>query len=656
MLGLSTGLSALRVSQRALDIVGQNIANANTPGYHRQVANLATRLPIELDGLSIGTGVQITDVRRLHSGLLENALVQHASESSNTATQLETLRHVEDLLATGEGSLHDLLEKFFNGLEQLSTRPGDMTMRRVLLGNGAALSNEFNYVAGEIDRSRADLNVQIADAVNKINELARQIAELNVATQRSSARGITANDLLDQREQLTKQLAELINLRTVDGEQGQVGIFLEGAPLVVADRANTLKVSTDSAGNVVITAPGIPDPVTVSGGRLGALLQLHNETLPAYQDRVATLAREFIRAINGLHATGLGLNGPHTFLSGLQAVNDATVPLVQAGLALPPQPGSLFVSVTDLATGQRTMSEIAVNPATQSLDDVATVISALTGLRAFVDPQSRILRISAETGYAFDFAGGLDTAPTSTNITGTALPGIGGTFSGANNDLYTFRVVGSGTVGVTAGLTLEVQNSASTVIASLNIGQGYEPGQVIQAANGLTVQLSAGSVNDGDNFTARVIGRPDTAGILAALGLGGLFNGNDARSIRLNDQILLEPERLAASRTGLPGDSSNIARMVAVRDQLLMAGGTQTLRDGYATLASDVGGTIQNLSERQTHQELLGLRLESERQSISGVDSNEELVRMVQFQRSFQMAAKYINVVNQTLDELTQIV
>src|SRR5262245_26555618 len=117
MLGLSTGLSALRVSQRALDIVGQNIANANTPGYHRQVPNLATRLPMELDRLSIGTGVQITDVRRLHSALLENALAQHASESSDITAQLETLRHIEDVMSTGEGSVHDLLEQFFNGLE-----------------------------------------------------------------------------------------------------------------------------------------------------------------------------------------------------------------------------------------------------------------------------------------------------------------------------------------------------------------------------------------------------------------------------------------------------------------------------------------------------------------------------------------------------------
>src|SRR5262245_4762089 len=152
MLGLSTGLSALRVSQRALDTIGQNIANANTPGYHRQVINLSTRLPIELDNLSIGTGVQITDIRRLHNRLLENALTQHASDSGTTTAQLDTLRHLEALLATGDGSIHDNMEAFFSALEQLSTKPGDDTLRRVALGAGAALSDEFNYVSSEFDR------------------------------------------------------------------------------------------------------------------------------------------------------------------------------------------------------------------------------------------------------------------------------------------------------------------------------------------------------------------------------------------------------------------------------------------------------------------------------------------------------------------------
>jgi flagellar hook-associated protein FlgK len=656
MLGLSTGLSALRVSQRALDIVGQNIANANTPGYHRQVLNLATRLPVELDGQSIGTGVQITDVRRLRSGLIENALVQHASDSGDIATQLEALRHVETLLSTGDGSVHNLLEKFFNGLEQLSTRPGDMTLRRVVLGTAAALSDEFNYVAGEMDRSRQNVNLQLSSAVGQINSLAKQIAGLNEAIQRSAARGINANDLLDQREQLVKQIAEFMPVRVVDAQQDQVSIFLEGAPLVISNRANTLSLASDAEGNAIVTAAGLPDPLNINSGKLGGMLQIHNTTIPEYQDRIDTLAREFIRAINGVHATGLGLDGPFTLLAGMQPVNDAGIPLAQAGLTLPPSAGSLFVTVTDLATGQRTISEIAVNPATQSLNDVANAISAVTGLLATVDPQSQLLTVRAQAGYGFDFAGQLESAPSSMNVTGTSQPAVAGRYTGTTNDTYTFEVVGSGIVGVTPGLKLDVKNSAGAVIGTFNIGQGYEPGQAIQAVNGLSVQLSAGTVNNGDDFTARVIAQPDTSGVLVALGLGGLFVGSDSRSIRLNGEVLLDPARLATSQTGLPGDTSNLDRLVAVRDKLLLSGGTQTLRDGYAAIATDVGAAVQNLSERQDHQELLGLRLEAERQSVSGVDANEELVRMVQFQRSFQMAAKYINVVSQTLDELTQII
>jgi flagellar hook-associated protein 1 FlgK len=656
MLGLTTGLSALQVSQRALDIVGQNIANANTPGYHRQVLNLSTRFPVEIGGQSIGTGVQITDVRRLHSQLLESALAQHASESGDAASQLETLRHIESLLTTGEGSIHDTMEKFFNGLEQLSTRPGEVTLRRTVLGTASALSSEFNYVGGEFDRIRTDMKSQIESVVTEVNSLAREIADLNESIQRSAARDVTANDLLDQREQLTKQLAELTGIRMVEADQSQLNIFLEGWPLVVANQATTLGVSKDTDGNTIVTRPGSDDGVAIHGGKLGALLTLQNSTVPAYQERLELLAHEFIRAINNVHATGVGLNGPFSFLDGVTSVSDTTVPLTQAGLAFPPQAGSLFMNITNTATGQRTLVEIAVDPATQSLDDLATTISGVTGVQAIADAQTGSLQILAESGYAFDFSGQLQTDLNSVAVTGTSVPQVAGTYTGTTNDTYTFRVVGSGTVGVTPDLSLKVRNSAGTVIGSINIGQGYEPGKSIAAVNGLTVQMTAGSVNDGDNFTARVIGQPDTAGILPALGLGTLFTGAGALDIRVNDKVMADPTQFAAARSGMPGDGSNLARMIAVRDQPLLGNGTQSLRDGYAALVTDVASSVQNLSERQSHQELLGQRLEAERQSISGVDTNEEMVKMVQFQRSFQMAAKYINVVSQTLDELARIV
>src|SRR3990172_7375402 len=185
MSSFSTGLSALTVSQRALDIIGQNIASANTPGYHRQVPRLAARLPTDLGGLSIGNGVEITDVARLRSDLLESAVTQHTFELGDTTARLETLRQVEALLSTGEGSLHDRLEAFFNQLEQLSARTDDAALRRAVLGSATALGDQFTSLSADLGRLREGAAAQIKGLVNEINSRAQQVAQLNGMIQRA---------------------------------------------------------------------------------------------------------------------------------------------------------------------------------------------------------------------------------------------------------------------------------------------------------------------------------------------------------------------------------------------------------------------------------------------------------------------------------------
>jgi len=120
--------------------------------------------------------------------------------------------------------------------------------------------------------------------------------------------------------------------------------------------------------------------------------------------------------------------------------------------------------------------------------------------------------------------------------------------------------------------------------------------------------------------------------------------------------LLAHPERLAFSQSGQPGDGANLIKLVALRDQSTMDGGRQTFRQFLANLIGNVGSQVQDADARTTAYETLGAQLEDQRQSVSGVDTNEELIRLVQYQRSYQMAARFVSVVNQTLDELFQLV
>jgi flagellar hook-associated protein 1 len=652
MSSLSIGASALNVDQQVLTLLGQNIANAGTPGYHRQVADLAALT----NGTPIGGGVEITQVRRLVNNALESEINQNSFQTSSLSTQLDSLNQVQSFLATGAGSLQDLLNKFFTDLQQLSAQPDDTVQRQAFLSTAANLSQQLNSLDASFQQLRTSVDAQTKQAVSQINALAPQIASLNAAIHQATIQGDPPNNLQDQRDQLINQLSTLVDVRTIPGEFNQVNVIAGGESVVLGSNSSQLQLGFDQSGKVQVTAPGVTTPLSITGGNLGGLLQVRNVTLPDFQSRLNTLTQQLIQKVDGVQATGLGLTGPMTFLAGSRSAASAGVPLAQANLAFPPQAGTLFVSVTNQATGQRTLSRINIDPATQSLQDVANAITGIGNIQAVVDNQTQTLRILAQPGYAFDFAGQLPTAPENVNVSGSATPQISGAYSGSPNDTYTFKVIGSGTVGVTPNLALEVRNGSGTLLDTENIGAGYTAGAALGPINGVNVSLGAGTVNDGDSFTAPVVANPDTSGILAALGLNTFFTGTTANDIQVNPAIVNNPDQLAASRSGQPGDNTNLQRLIAVGDQPVLANGTATLSQFFDSMVADAGSQVQDLTQQQTALQAVGQQLSSQQQSLSGVDPNEELVNLLQFQRAFQLSARYVTVVNDALNSLIGII
>lgn len=661
MSSFSIGLSALRANQIGLETVGQNIANSETPGYHRQAPEFVSVDAGSRSGVQVGLGVRVADIRQYRSELLEQAVTSNTFQSNSTTAELDDTRQIEAYLTPGNGGLDNLLETFFNQLQDLTSRPDDAALRRVALGGAVALTNGMNNLAANLDQLKGGVDGELRQAVGDVNSIASQIANLNEAVHRAEAQGLTAADQRDQRDKLVNDLAQLIDVRTID-QGGQITVLSGGVPLVVGSTVTPLQYGTDTSDNGIITVEGAKTAQVVTGGKLQGLLQVRNVTLPDFRGRLDTLAQELARRLDGVQATGLGLTGPLRFTTSNRPVTKVNVPLAQAGLALPPQAGTLYISVTDTA-GQRSLHAVNIDPSTQSLQDVANAINGVGHLNAVVNAQSGTLQIVAATGYSFDFAGRLATQPTTTSFSDPTPPAAQatGTYTGAANDVYTYTVAGvtgpgPGVVGVTPGLTLNVTNSAGQTIASLNIGQGYSPGSDLPVSNGVQVHLGAGNLNNGDSFTTQVIAQPDTAGLLTALGMNTFFVGNAASDLKVRPELLTNPEQLAASRSGQPGDNTNLQRMVAARDAVGLANGTQTIGQFYAAMVGDVGTKVRELDQRQTDQQALGRSLAAQQQSVSGVDPNEELVQMLQYQRGFEAAARFINVVNDTLNQLFQTI
>jgi flagellar hook-associated protein FlgK len=557
MNAFSIGISAIAAANRAIDLIGQNIANANTPGYHRQRINFANRV---YDGVH-GVGVDVVSLTRFEAQPIRTAILRGNSDAGAIDARLGVRRQIEASLGSATGDIGSGLENFFNSLEQLTARPDEVALRRTSLGTAADLATRFRNTATDLDRLRTNLGQQITQTVNEVNSFAARIAELNTRIAHVEGGGQQANDLRDQRDQLIHELSQRIDVRIVEQPLGVVNVITSGTAVVVGEFANKLELSSTPSGNLVVFPTGTTQSLTFASGQLSGQLREYNQDLPAVRSRLDQLAAALIQNINQRHATGIGTAGLLTTTTSTIPVADVTQPLSTQNLPFLIQNGQLTVSVTDITAGTRSNTVISIDPSVMSLQDLATAFSAVPGLSASVNTTSGTIQITSLPGYEFDFAG-RDTVPS-----------------------------------------------------------------------------SGGGVSN-----------PDTAGILVGLGINGLFTGTNAASIAVRPDILADPRLLSASLSGQPGDSGNLERLAAVRDQQLLSG--RTFSADYAEIAAGVGTDVLLLRDQKMTQDGLLLNLFGQEQSVIGVDINEEMLNLLTFQRMIEGASKYMATVNEALDSI----
>jgi flagellar hook-associated protein FlgK len=242
---------------------------------------------------------------------------------------------------------------------------------------------------------------------------------------------------------------------------------------------------------------------------------------------------------------------------------------------------------------------------------------------------------------------------------------ISGLYTGSTNQTYTCTVSttpASGTVSVGSGtMTLTVQNGAAVTVATINIGEGYVPGTIVEIEEGIKVSfgpngISPGYFNDGDVFTINALSNSDDSGFLAAVGINCFFSGIDATSIDVCSEISDSGSMIAVSRGVEMTDSKNSLLMGGVGDTAMSSLGGLTLKEYYRELATDVGNQISVMQMRHDNTSGVLRNLTNQRDATSGVDINEEATKMLVFERMFQAMARYINVISDTLDSVITII
>ena len=651
---LYMGWTALRVSSSGLDIIGQNVANAANPNYHRQSVNQMATAPVWRDGQWYGTGVDIHSISRARHGVLEVAIAENHSMFFRFDAHLSAQRHVESLLTPSEGGLTGRVQTFFGQMEGLSARPDDAVERRQLVNAARDMALELNRVMGSIQTLRGDLHGQIRSTIQEVHDLSQRIIEINQQISVARSRGGNPNTLLDQRDALVHDLSALVDVDVNEPEN--FVLVAQGGVILGPNGGQQIRLQTAAAGQLQLVRDGDGAVLELAGGKLAGLLEAYNG-LRDHEQQLDELGFGLIRAIDQRHATGVGLSGPFSELTSARRVSDVNAPLANASLPFDLSAGELTVTVTDSTTGERSLHTISWDPAVDSLSSIAGKLSGIPFLQATVNAGGGQLAIFAEPGHRFDFTGGVATLPTDQSAwSGSTQPVLSGLYSGSANETFTFELSGGGEIGVTPGLSVLVKNTVGDVVQTLNVGQGYAAGTPLDVVDGVQVAFDLGTVQAGDQFTARAIADSDTAGLLSALAVNTMFVGDGAHNLAVHPDLLADPRRLATSLNGDAGDASNLLRMIDARGARVAAGGTATIEDFSAQMVSDVGGDVRQLQLETEHANLIGARLASEREAISGVNPDEELVLMLQYQRSYQAAARFVTAIRDTTAELMNLI
>ncbi|MCR9200964.1 MAG: flagellar hook-associated protein FlgK [Planctomycetaceae bacterium] len=665
------GLSALRAQQIRIATHGNNIANAATPGYARQVTELVERPQFEYQNLLVGNGVDVASIRSLRDEAAEAALSRNVSLSSSVEAQLNSNEAVESLLSPGGSSIHTYISDVFNSLERVANAPEESTAR----GEFVRITEAFATEAAFIHSSMEDVQQQAfrdhSTGVGTANTLIDKIAGLNAEIWTSRTNGDEPHSLLTQRDAAVKELSEWVDVRITPLDSGRDVVMIGGGSASFTIEPIELYSEVNNDGELSVqVAPG--REVTVTGGRLEGLEIVHNLTVPEAVEELDAFVSEMVRQLDQLHATGLVSPDGYQSLTGVRGPAHASRALIDSELPFPVASGEIYVSVTDQTTGVRETTRVSVSVETESLRDVAVRLSAIDGLNAIVTSGSNQLIIQANEGFSFDFAGRPDNVANKASFAGTSNV----TFSGRyaidvadtafdpqnppsdfvpRNQQLTVTVPAAGQIGITPGLQAEVRDDTGLVIQRLNVGAGYTVGEQLSLNNGLSVAFSEGTAVAGDVVPLKAVSNSDTTGLLSALGVNSLFSGRSIASFSVRDDIKANPFLFAASISGEAGDAENAARMSAARDHQFTELDGRTFVETLADITANSGLNVQQLQNDRNRLDAYGSQLQTSRDNVSGVDTNEELLHLLAAERAFQAAARFVATYDETVVELLSL-
>ncbi|RZL09796.1 MAG: flagellar hook-associated protein FlgK [Rubrivivax sp.] len=639
------GTRAMFANTAMLETVSNNISNANTDGYSRQEVQLATEDGRFTGAGFFGRGVRISTVARTADPYLAREANQTSSVAAADQARLAKLMQLEKVFPLGQSGIGYSAGQMLNSFVDVANQPQDLSARQVVLARAEDVASKMRSAAGQLTNLQEGVASDLRNTVAQVNSLTQQVADINQKIASVKGVGHQPNDLLDQRDLLIKQLNGLIQVTTVEADDGTLGVFIGGGQrLVLNNSAEKLSISTDlfdpAKARLMLSDSGGLREVNQSllqGGTISGLLKVQNVDIPESRNLIGQMAAALAWRVNQQQSFGIDLGTPAASGAPLFSVGGPQVmPSTRntSSLASPPitmtvvdgrqLQASDYSLEPDIATpGQFTLTRLSDGQTTSVVDGTEVDGFRLNVTGAVPDGDRFQLRpvgrAAQEMARVLDKPTGIAAA---SPFTATVAPANQGTASVASlvvsaTPAATMPPLNGDAISIvftSATGDYELQAPAGTAIASGT----WTPGQPI-SYNGFDLKLN-GVPGNGDVINVAITAYPSGN------------NGNAQALLSLRDEDLVGRQSVAGASS--PGSSitdaySQIIGKVGVRVQ-----GAQTTADISATLAANAEGIMQNKV---------------------GVNLDEEAARLIQYQQSYQAAAKILQIAQSVFDTLLEV-
>ena len=554
--------NTLKAQQIGLQVVGQNIANANTPGYIREEVIFKPAPTQRVGGLLLGLGVQVQAVIQKIDKFLEERLRGATSDRRSAEIQQETYLQLEGTVGElTDTDLSTALSKFSATIQDVLSQPESIAARNLAVLEGETLAQDVSRLSQRVTSLRKDINQRIANSAFDINRFVEEIRTLNIQianTEGGDASPSDAVGLRDQRQLSLTNLATLINIDVREQLSGGVNIFVGGDFLVLEGVSREVEASLSSDRGLTIATIQLKvtdSPLAISSGEVAGLVAGRDNILGGFLDELDDFARTLTFEFNKIFSSGQGLSGYQTSTSAF-AVSSASGALDSVNLPFTPINGSFQVKILNKQTGttQTTDFFVKLNGLSDdtTLTDLATQLNSLSALSASVSSAGNLTITSNSPEQDFSFAN-------------------------------------------------------------------------------------------------------DTSGLLAALGINSFFTGTAAADMAVSSIFRDDPGKFATSDEGIGTGTGNAINMVNLLDGDTKTAGGETITGRYERLVGEVtqGSTVATAVSNGA--EVFESTLLGQKLGVSGVSIDEEIVKMMAFQRTYQAAARYIGVISDLLDILVNL-